>query len=192
MRWRARPVVAASRAARAISARRSARKVFTSATRLFAVRVLRPRRNSRAPAHLLDPLLVMLEMAGGALVDVEVSVNIGYGYDIRCEVVGEGGTAALADAGGVIVRSGGRWGGPVSVDWRERFLRAYDVELQAWVDAVAAGSATGPTSWDGYAATAVADACLESLRTGDRVGVSIGDRPALYAAGPSRSAEVAR
>ena len=119
-------------------------------------------------------------MTGGALVDVEVSVNIGYGYDIRCEIVAEGGTAALAESGGVIVRSGGRWGGPVPVDWRERFLRAYDVELQDWADAVATGTATGPTAWDGYAATVVSDACLEALRTGERVPVSLGTRPPVY------------
>jgi myo-inositol 2-dehydrogenase/D-chiro-inositol 1-dehydrogenase len=147
---------------------------------IAAARVLRPRRNSRGAEHLVDPLVVVLETAGGALVDVEVSVNIGYGYDIRCEVVCEGGTAALAETGGVVVRSGGRWGGAVPVDWRERFLRAYDVELQDWVDAVAAGSSTGPSAWDGYAATVVADACLEALRTGERVPVSLGDRPALY------------
>jgi myo-inositol 2-dehydrogenase/D-chiro-inositol 1-dehydrogenase len=123
---------------------------------------------------------VLLEMAGGALVDVEVSVNIGYGYDIRCEVVAEAGTAALADNPGIIVRTGGRWGGAVPVDWRERFVRAYDAELQDWVDAVAAGAATGPSSWDGYAATVVSDACLEALRTGERVPISLGSRPSLY------------
>ena len=147
---------------------------------IVAARVFRPKRNSRAAAHLVDPLVLVLETAGGALVDVEVSVNIGYGYDIRCEVVAEGGTAALAEAGGVIVRSGGRWGGAVPVDWRERFVRAYDVELQEWVDAVAAGAGTGPTAWDGYAATVVADACLEALRTGERVEIELGARPALY------------
>ncbi len=147
---------------------------------IAAARVLQPRRNSRAAAHLVDPLVVVLETAGGALVDVEVSVNIGYGYDIRCEVVCEGGTAALAETGGVVVRSGGRWGGAVPVDWRERFLRAYDTELQDWVDSVAAGAPTGPSAWDGYAATVVADACLEALRTGERVPVSLGHRPALY------------
>jgi myo-inositol 2-dehydrogenase/D-chiro-inositol 1-dehydrogenase len=147
---------------------------------VVAARVLRPRRNSRAAAHLTDPLVVLLEMAGGALVDVEVSVNIGYGYDIRCEVVAEAGTAALADNPGIIVRTGGRWGGAVPVDWRERFVRAYDAELQDWVDAVAAGSATGPSSWDGYAATVVSDACLEALRTGERVPISLGARPSLY------------
>jgi myo-inositol 2-dehydrogenase/D-chiro-inositol 1-dehydrogenase len=139
-----------------------------------------PRRNSRAAAHLIDPLVLLLEMADGALVDVEVSVNIGYGYDIHCEVVGESGTAALADPAAVIVRRAGWSGRPVPVDWRERFLWAYDTELQDWVDHVAAGTSTGPSAWDGYAATVVADGCLESLRTGERVPISLGDKPSLY------------
>lgn len=147
---------------------------------IVAARVLAPRRNSQAAAHLTDPLVLLLEMADGALVDVEVSVNIGYGYDIRCEVVGESGTAALADPAAVIVRRAGWTGGAVPVDWRERFLRAYDTELQDWVDHVAAGTSTGPSAWDGYAATVVADCCLEALRTGERVPISLGDKPSLY------------
>ena len=30
---------------------------------------------------------------------------------------------------------------------------AFDAEFQAWIDAVAAGGTTGPSAWDGYAAT---------------------------------------
>jgi myo-inositol 2-dehydrogenase / D-chiro-inositol 1-dehydrogenase len=36
-------------------------------------------------------------MAEGALVDVEASINIRFGYDIRGEVVGEQGTGPVAD-----------------------------------------------------------------------------------------------
>jgi myo-inositol 2-dehydrogenase/D-chiro-inositol 1-dehydrogenase len=68
----------------------------------------------------------------------------------------------------------------VPADWRERFVRAYDVELQEWVDAVGGDGQLGPSSWDGYAATAVSDAGLEALRTGARVPVALADRPALY------------
>jgi myo-inositol 2-dehydrogenase / D-chiro-inositol 1-dehydrogenase len=147
---------------------------------IVAARVLAPRRNSQAASHLRDPLMVLLETAAGALIDVEVSVNIRYGYDIRCEVVGELGTAALADRGEVLLRREGRVGGAVPGDWRDRFRRAYDAELRDWLAAVTAGGTTGPSSWDGYAATAVADACLASLRTGERVPVTLGDRPDLY------------
>ena len=147
---------------------------------IVATRVLQPRRNSRAPAELCDPLFVVLETASGALIDVEVSVSIGYGYDIRCEVVGERGTASLPDASDVIVRRDGLRGGPVPSSWRERFLRAYDIELQEWIDAVGVGSCTGPSAWDGYAATAVAESCVTALHTGDRATVSLVDRPDFY------------
>lgn len=142
--------------------------------------VLRPRRNRRAAEHLVDPLVVLFETVSGVLVDVEVNVNIGYGYDIRGEVVGEGGTAALGDGAAVVLKSEGTRGGRVPTDWRERFLAAYDVELQAWLDATAAGTATGPSSWDGYAAAVVADSCLEALRTGERGTVHLRDKPDLY------------
>ena len=58
---------------------------------IVSTQVLTPRRNSRA-GDLRDPLFVLFEMASGAIVDVEVSVNIAYGYDIRGEIVGETGT----------------------------------------------------------------------------------------------------
>jgi myo-inositol 2-dehydrogenase / D-chiro-inositol 1-dehydrogenase len=145
-----------------------------------AAAVLTPRRSSRAPEGLQDPLVLLLETASGVLVDVEIAVTIGYGYDIRGEVVGELGTAALGDAEQVVLRADGARSGRVPATWRERFVRAYDVELQEWLDAVAAGGSTGPSSWDGYAATAVADAGVRALQTGERVPVSLVDRPALY------------
>jgi myo-inositol 2-dehydrogenase/D-chiro-inositol 1-dehydrogenase len=144
--------------------------------------VLKPRRNSRASDHLTDPLVIILEMATGALVDVEASINIAFGYDIRGEVVGESGTVELAESSQVIVKRDNRYGGRVPTDWRERFIRAYDVEFQEWIDAVTAGRSTGPSSWDGYAATVVCDAALEALHSGRRVEVSLREQPELYRA----------
>jgi myo-inositol 2-dehydrogenase/D-chiro-inositol 1-dehydrogenase len=112
---------------------------------------------------------------------VETSVNIRYGYDIRGEVVGEDGTAALGEASPVVVRRGGGATAHVPADWRERFIRAYDVELQEWVDACAAGECHGPSSWDGYAVAVVSDAAVQALRSGDRVPVTLCERPDLYA-----------
>jgi myo-inositol 2-dehydrogenase / D-chiro-inositol 1-dehydrogenase len=146
---------------------------------IVSTQVLTPRR-SRHGGELQDPLIVLFEMESGAIVDVEVSVNIRYGYDIRGEVVGEDGTAALGDASPVVVRREGGFRSPVPADWRERFLRAYDVEFQEWVDAVAVGEPTGPSAWDGYAASAVADAALEALHSGIRTSVKLADKPALY------------
>jgi myo-inositol 2-dehydrogenase/D-chiro-inositol 1-dehydrogenase len=148
---------------------------------VVATRVLVPRK-SRNGGELQDPLIFVMELESGAIVDDEISVNIRYGYDIRGEIVGEEGTVALADSGPVVVRHAGAVSGRVPADWRERFVRAYDIELQEWVDSVAAGATpTGPSSWDGYAAQAVCDAGLGALAGGDRVTVSLRDKPDLYA-----------
>jgi myo-inositol 2-dehydrogenase / D-chiro-inositol 1-dehydrogenase len=142
--------------------------------------VIKPRRNSKALEHLTDPLLILFETASGAVVDVEASINIQYAYDIRGEVVGETGTVQLAETANVVVKREGRYGGRVPEDWRERFITAYDTEFQEWIDAVKSGRSTGPSSWDGYAATVVCDAALQALNTGERVEVSMRERPDLY------------
>lgn len=148
---------------------------------IAAAQVLKPRRNSRS--SLDDPLILMLEMASGVLVDVELSVNIGYGYDIRGEVVGESGTVALPEFGTAMVKKMGVSSQRVAADWRERFIRAYDVELQEWLDAAAAGTSTGPSSWDGYAAAVASDACLDALHANGRTTISLRERPDFYAKG---------
>jgi myo-inositol 2-dehydrogenase / D-chiro-inositol 1-dehydrogenase len=146
-----------------------------------ATTVLKPRRTAQDRPELHSPQIVLLETESGVLIDVEVFVNCRYGYDIRCEVVGELGTVALADDAGVIVRHGGERAGRVPSDWIERFEAAYDAEMQAWVNSVVSGEAVGPNSWDGYAATAVATACLESLSSGHRTKVHMVARPEFYA-----------
>ena len=148
-----------------------------------AAQLHNPRCTSLAAEQLQDPLILVLEMASGALVDVEVAVNIAYGYDIRGEILGETGTIELAESSRIIIKREGQYAGRVPVDWRERFLRAYDIEFQEWIDAVAAGHSTGPSSWDGYAATLVTDAGIEALRTGQRAAVSMREQPDLYQVG---------
>jgi myo-inositol 2-dehydrogenase/D-chiro-inositol 1-dehydrogenase len=142
--------------------------------------VLTPRK-SKNGGELQDPLFLLLEMSSGAIIDVEISVNIRYGYDIRGEVVGEDGTAALGEASPVTVRKNNMFSGRVPEDWRERFILAYDVEFQEWIDGVRDGGTYGPSSWDGYAAAVVSDAAVESIRTGTRTVVQLTEKPALYA-----------
>jgi myo-inositol 2-dehydrogenase/D-chiro-inositol 1-dehydrogenase len=150
---------------------------------VVSAQVFSPRRTSHAAEALQDPLLLMLTMDTGAIVNVEAAVNIAYGYDIRGEVLGETGTIELAESGKVVIKREGQFGGRVPADWRERFIRAYDVELQEWLDAVAAGHSTGPSSWDGYAATLVCDAATEAFRSGGPATVTMRDKPDLYTAG---------
>ncbi|MEI5101109.1 Gfo/Idh/MocA family oxidoreductase [Streptomyces sp. PmtG] len=144
---------------------------------ITAVTVLRPRPSSGAPAGLLDPQLVLFETDGGALVDVEVFVNCGFGYEVTCEAVCERGTARVGDDHGVTVRSRGGARREITGDYLERFADAYDREVSAWVRDVRAGRLAGPDAWDGYAAAAVADAGVRALGSGGRVAVELAERP---------------
>lgn len=148
-----------------------------------AVQVLYPRKTRNASGHLADPQLVLLQTAKGIRIDVEVFVNCKYGYDIQCEVVGETGIARLPEPQSVQLRSEARLSTGILVDWKQRFIDAYDVELQAFFDDLARGAPTGPSSWDGYAAAVAADACVEAQKTGQLVEVKTArQRPALYGA----------
>jgi myo-inositol 2-dehydrogenase/D-chiro-inositol 1-dehydrogenase len=128
-----------------------------------AVTVVAGRPTRRAPSGVRDPQLVLLETATGVVVDVESFLRAQYGYDVRCEVVGETGTLAL------------RVPGPIPMGFEDRFAQAYRDELQVWVS----GTSTGAGAWDGYAASAVTEACVRSAQTGLRTEVQLeaGARP---------------
>ena len=148
---------------------------------VVAASVFKARPSSLAPAGLQDPQMVLLETDQGVLVDVESFVNCQFGYDIRYELVGETGTISLGEEPGPRVRQHGRHHGPIPADWRERFGPSYQRELQEWVGGVLDGEVGGPSAWDGYATTAVAEACVQAQTGGGRVAVELADRPALYA-----------
>ena len=145
-----------------------------------SVQVVFPRKTSKALAHLRDPQIVLLETAKGTRIDVEVFVNCQYGYDIQCEVVGETGIAKLPEPSQVQLRSGAKLSNAILMDWKDRFIAAYDVELQAFIDGVRAGRVGGPSAWDGFAAAVAADACIEAQGSGAIVNVELAPRPHFY------------
>lgn len=149
---------------------------------IVSAQVLTPRATRKRSAHLKDPQLMYFETASGARIDLEVFVNCQYGYDIRCEVVGEDGLVRLPDPAAVGVRTAGLHSSAVLQDWKARFAEAFDTEFREWTAAVAAGAEpTGPSAWDGYAATVITDAAVRSLETGGAVvTVDMKPRPALY------------
>jgi len=129
---------------------------------------------------LRDPHIVLLHMAGGAIVNVEISVNIAYGYDIRGEVSCERGIAALPNRPATVVTDTHGIRQAIPADWRERFIDAYDQEFREWIVAASQGTATGPSTWDGYAATLVADAALRAVASGSLEAVTMREKPELY------------
>ncbi|GAB3044082.1 Gfo/Idh/MocA family oxidoreductase [Sediminivirga luteola] len=121
-----------------------------------------------APEGLQDPHLLLARTAGGTLVTIDIFLNARYGYDIRCELIGETGALSLIEPA-VLRRdqdlvSGYRY----AEDWRPRFADAYRRELQAWVDLIRGRDGRGElaTLQDGLRASRVADAAVRSLRSG--------------------------
>ncbi|OYR17751.1 Gfo/Idh/MocA family protein [Brucella grignonensis] len=146
-----------------------------------SARVIFPRAAARSHANLRDPQIVLLETAKGAVIDVEIFVNCHYGYDIQCEVVGEEGTARLPEPMAIQMRLDAKLQTTILTDWKDRFVASYDVELQAFINAASSGSATGPSSWDGYVAALTADACIRAQETdGQAVRIKLLSRPDLY------------
>ncbi|POX43855.1 Gfo/Idh/MocA family protein [Streptomyces sp. Ru72] len=145
-----------------------------------AVTVLRPGSSSNAPDGLLDPQFVLFETSGGALVDVEIFVNTGFGYQVRCEAVCEGGSARIGEGHSMVVTTADGAREEVAQDYLVRFADAYDREVQAWVDATRQGWVVGPSAWDGYAASVVAEAGVRAQESGERESVTLAPRPELY------------
>jgi myo-inositol 2-dehydrogenase/D-chiro-inositol 1-dehydrogenase len=126
-------------------------------------------RCSSSVAGMQDPQLTLLRTADGVLTTVEVFLNARYGYDIRCEVVGESCVLSLAEPARLVTDSELTRSTGYAADWRPRFAEAYRLELQAWVDAVRTGAPPSlATGWDGLIASAVSDAVLRSMDDGGR------------------------
>ncbi|WP_275553436.1 Gfo/Idh/MocA family oxidoreductase [Mixta sp. Marseille-Q2659] len=144
------------------------------------VQVVFPRVTSKSHARLKDPQIVLFETQKGIRIDVEIFVNCAYGYDIQCEVVGEEGIAKLPEPSAVQMRKSAQLSTSILTDWKDRFIDAYDVELQAFINDVSRGTLTGPSAWDGYAASVAADACLKAQNSGAIEQVELPPRPAFY------------
>ena len=146
------------------------------------VQVVYPKKSRNASSHLADPQIILMETVKGVRIDVEVFVNCVYGYDIQCEVVGETGVARLPEPSKVMLRSAAKRSVEILTDWKQRFIDAYDVELQGFIDGLHNGRLTGPSAWDGYAAAVAADACVKAQGSGMIESVSMAERPAFYRA----------
>lgn len=145
-----------------------------------SAQVVEGRKSKFSHEGLHDPIMVLLETRKGIRIDTEIFVACQFGYDIQCQVVGEIGTANLPEPQSIPLRLAGRASDGILMDWKQRFIASYDVELQEWIDDTRRGEVNGPTAWDGYFASATAEACVEARRTKGIVPITIADKPAFY------------
>ena len=142
------------------------------------VRLGKPTRSAPNGQH--DPQHVLLETESGVLADVEIYVNAKFGYQVATQASFEEGIVSIGGDNGPYIQSAGKWGGKVTPGFEERFGAAYDVEVQAWVDAALRGEIGGPTAWDGYATAACCEAGVEAQKSGEKVKVQLNTKPDLY------------
>jgi myo-inositol 2-dehydrogenase/D-chiro-inositol 1-dehydrogenase len=152
---------------------------------LASVEVRFPRRNSLAAKNLRDPQLILLETESGVLADVEMSVNIQFGYQVRTEGVFERGVAEIGRPSGLAQWRSGSYARAEHANFDTRFAGAYDVEVQRWVNATLLGRTDGPSAWDGYLVAVAAEAGVLAQTTGSRVEIKSGHKPAFYELPPT-------
>lgn len=125
-------------------------------------------------------VLVQLNYRNGAVGQIECNADSGYGYEVDVKMTGETGSVQTNSLQSAIVSRSNQRGQWVEEDWLQRFERAYIIEAKAWVDSLQKGIPTGPSAWDGYVAMIVADACVESAKSGNAVNVEVPATPAIY------------
>ncbi len=122
----------------------------------------------------VDTAMVMLRTASGKLCQISCSRRATYGYDQRIEVHGSGGMIRAGNIHETTVEVASGKGfsiDPVLNFFLERYTRAYQDELAAFVDAVENGTPTSPSGRDGLMAQRLADAATQSSQTGKPVAV---------------------
>ncbi len=147
---------------------------------ITSVQVRLGKATRNAPNGQHDPQHVLLETESGVLADVEIYVNAKFGYQVATQASFEDGIVGIGGDNGPYVQTAGKWGGNVTPGFEERFGAAYDVEVQAWVDAALRGEIGGPTAWDGYATAACCEAGVEAQKSGEKVKVQLNTKPDLY------------
>jgi myo-inositol 2-dehydrogenase / D-chiro-inositol 1-dehydrogenase len=121
----------------------------------------------------IDAAMVTLVAKSGALCQINNSRRCAYGYDQRVEAFGERGMLQAANQRPTTLSF---WGAaateakdPVLNFFIERYTPAYLAEIDHFVDCVEQGAAPLSSYRDGREALRLADAALESMRTGRTV-----------------------
>lgn len=127
-----------------------------------------------------DPQLIIFRTAADAIVDVESFVSARYGYEVSCQVVGTEGTLSMGDGSFISTTQPGFTGRRVPELWLGRFGEAYRAEMQAWIDSVRSGIPCGASTYDGYAATVIANAAVLAGEERREIAVNLQPRASIY------------
>jgi myo-inositol 2-dehydrogenase/D-chiro-inositol 1-dehydrogenase len=119
-----------------------------------------------------DSATVILETASGRQAVITNSRRATYGYDQRIEVHGSKGMVAAENQRPFsieLANADGYTRPPLHDFFMTRYIQAYANEIASFISAVESGTRISPTGADGLIALQLADAALESVKTGKRV-----------------------
>jgi myo-inositol 2-dehydrogenase/D-chiro-inositol 1-dehydrogenase len=142
--------------------------------------VVFPRKTKYAHKDLQDPQIMILTTKSGVRIDVEAFVCCHYGYDIKCEICCEEGIISLPEPSNADIRTNAARTVPICRDWSERFVEAYNVEFQEWINAAKEGRIDGPTAWDGYVGSITAAAASRARDSKTVVAIEMEECPVFY------------
>lgn len=117
----------------------------------------------------VDTAMVILKTPSGRMCQISNSRRAAYGYDQRIEVFGSAGMMRAENAASntveLFTEAGVRKDNPPHF-FLERYMDAYQRELDEFVDAIVAGVTPSVGGNDGRMALVLADAALQSYQTG--------------------------
>lgn len=119
-----------------------------------------------------DSVTVILETLSGRQVVISNSRRATYGYDQRIEVHGSFGSASAENQRPIsieVATAEGYTRPPLHDFFMTRYTEAYANEIAGFIAAIESGALISPSGEDGLLALQLADAALESVRTGRRV-----------------------
>lgn len=121
----------------------------------------------------IDSAMITLRAGSGALIHISNSRRAVYGYDQRIEAFGDGGMLQVGNQRDTSLSFWGSEGtdikDPIMDFFIERYTPAYHAEIDHFVDCIEKGTKPIAGFQDGLEALRLADAALESLRTGQTV-----------------------
>jgi len=124
-----------------------------------------------------DNVSVVMKGSNNEIVTIINSRHSSYGYDQRIEVFGDKGMLQISNLGHSTVQLYNNVatasGEPYMDFFLERYAASYRNELKLFIEGISQGKVLGSTYDDGRAALMLADAALESSRTGKAVKVSL-------------------
>lgn len=122
-----------------------------------------------------DSVTVILETVTGRQAVISNSRRATYGYDQRIEVHGSLGSASAENQRPISIEVATAEGytRPALHDFfMTRYTEAYANEIAGFIAAIESGALISPSGEDGLLALQLADAALESVRTGRRISVA--------------------